>query len=607
MQLQGAAAAAGQTLANQQQQQQLLQQQLLKQAAAQQGVAGSQGLQFGGSALPPVALLQQQLQQQANAAQLRSMAQMNAQQEALRRQQQAQLLQQQLQLRQQAQIAQAQAQQAQQQQSANQQQAINAATLAALRASTSQAEQQQQQMLRWMAAAAAAGKTDSVGTLPSQLSTATTTAAIAQRQQQLLAGLNAQQKAALQGLAGAAAGAASGSAGPASGSNAAATQAMLSQLLANRSFEPANPARVGVIGQDRGKQVSTDLGNNSLTPGSTPLPAGSSVSGNPAGSVGGLPGGSSSSLNNFAALASGSAAGPNRQETPPPGAGSPSASGPAGLGSSALLGAAAAAGAGAGATAAGSSAAEGGGGGGSSGAADAGGAAALMGSAGLPLSASPEHVEAFLKTVGKRFAAMGLTIEQALEFNILKGLTKEQLAVLSESQNASMFSAAAEGSAAMPVASGSAAAVGLPVDLSVLGASSLELGLPSALAAVSEVLPAGAGGDAPAGDAGDALAVDSVGVGLLEEDEDDKRLESLLEPEDKPGGATALTPIDEATAATLLAMAQADADFNAFTYGFFDDPSSAGGLGDLLGELEPDGGGMCLEEDPAAVGIGEVS
>eukprot|EP00775_Hariotina_reticulata_P007804 gene7804-8001_t len=318
------------------------------------------------------------------------------------------------------------------------------------------------------------------------------------------------------------------------------------------------------------------------------------------GGIGGLPGGSSSSLNNFAALASGSAAGPSRQATPPPG-GSPSALGPASLGGLGLLGATAAAGA----TGEGSGAAEGGGSAGSLKVSEVGGAAALMGSAGLPLTASPEHVEAFLKTVGKRFAAMGLTIEQALEFNILKGLTKEQLAVLSESQSASMPSAAAaaaEGSTALPVAAASDMAVSLPTDLSALGASSSELGLPSALAAPSEVLPAGVSGEAPAGD---APAGGGAREGHLDEDDDDKRLESLLESEDKPSGTAALTPIDEATASTLLAMAQVDANFNAFTYGFFDDPSSAGGLGELLGELEPEGG-MSLEDDPTAAGLGEV-
>jgi hypothetical protein len=168
---------------------------------------------------------------------------------------------------------------------------------------------------------------------------------------------------------------------------------------------------------------------------------------------------------------------------------------------------------------------------------------AAAGAASL-LAASRENVDAFLKAVGKRFAALGLTTEQALEFNILQGLTKEQLAVLAESQNASLSGA----DAAAPQAAGDAAA------------------------ATAAVEGAAAGGEPAAHD----------------DDEIDKKLELLLEDDAKP---VVPNTLDEATAAALLAMAQAaDANFNAFGYGFFNDPATT--TNGLLGELELDAGGL---------------
>lgn len=569
MQLQG---AAGQVLTTQQQQQ-LLQQQLLKQAA-QQGASASQGLQFGGTGVAQTALLQQHLQQASNAQKLRSLAQLNAaQQDLARRQQQAQLhaqaaqaqqqqvqaLHLQQQLRQQQQLQQLQAAQAavQQQQSANQQ-AVNAAAIAALRANGSSAAgatptPEQQQLLRLMAAAA--GKADTVGSLPSQLATASATASLAQRQ--IAAGLAVQQKAAgMQGTA---------PAGPSAGTGAvAATQAMLQSVLAgNRaSFEPANPARVGVIGQERTKQASTDLGA------STPLPASTNAA--------------LSSLTSAAALGSlnllvPGTAGPSRQATPPPASGTPTSAAASTL-AGALSGNPAV-------------------------------TAADMAGPGLPLTASPEHVEAFLKAVGKRFAAMGLTIEQALEFDILKGLTREQLAVLSESQHtanqpSSPASASAESSAAAAAVQG-LDRLGLLIDQALPNTMATAGGSATQPISTSTALVAGAD-KASADTATTAAQAGAAGGG---DDDDDKMLESLLEPEDGPAALAAPAALDEAAAA-LLGMPHLDANFNAFTYGFFGDTSDTrGGGGDLLGELEPEGATLDGPDtlDPACPAVCDLS
>jgi hypothetical protein len=230
----------------------------------------------------------------------------------------------------------------------------------------------------------------------------------------------------------------------------------------------------------------------------------------------------------------------------------------------------------------------------------------------LPETASPENVEKFLKAVGKRFAALGLTIEQAMEYNILTGLTKEQLAVLSAAS--STPAAGAEGVAGAEGAGGAAAAAGLalgdaagllPAALAGVlgdagGAVSGNDGLTTgdAAAAAAAVAAAAAAAGAPASAAAGALS------GALEDD-DDKVLESLLEPEDKPAPAGQL---DEATAAAILAMA-GNANFNAFTYGFFGDTGPAdnlaggGGIEDLLGELEPEGE-TTLDEEAALAGLG---
>jgi hypothetical protein len=512
-------------------------------------------------------------QQQAQQAQLLQLQRQAAQQQQL---QQLQQQQQQLQA----------AQQAQQQQSANQQ-AINAAAAMALRANAAAgASERDQQLLRLMAAAA--GKADTVGTLPAQLSTASTTAALAQRQ--LVAGMNAQKAAALQGLAGGMQQAGPGSSGA---PNAALSQAMLSQLLgSNRPFEP-NPARVGVIGQDRGKQPSTDLGaaGAGLAPGtSAPMASGT----NPA--LSSLAGAVSMGLAPLAG--NGSAAGPSRQVGLPaigsPGALAAVAAGAPGQAGEGAAGAAAAAGD------------------------DAAGVAGGSGVVLLPETASAENVEKFLMAVGKRFAKLGLTIEQAMEYNILTGLTKEQLAVLSAASSA-------------PAAAEEGAAEGADASAAAAAAAGLALGdtaglLPAALA--GDIGEAGAGlaageaglaGTAAAAAAAVAAAAAAAGVPTTsaaappaahEDDDDaDKVLESLLEPEDKPAPVGQL---DETTAAALLAMA-GDANFNAFTYGFFGDTgpagnlSGGGGLEDLLGELEPEGATTLDGDDAMLGGLGAAA
>jgi hypothetical protein len=201
---------------------------------------------------------------------------------------------------------------------------------------------------------------------------------------------------------------------------------------------------------------------------------------------------------------------------------------------------------------------------------------AAAGSAASLLAASPENVDAFLKAVGRRFAALGLTPEQALELNILQGLSPEQRAVLSASQEAGLAGDAA------------AAAPG---------------------AAAARAADKADGGGAAAGDAdadADAGAGPAVSAALAAlEDDDELKLASILEADAKPP----LQQLDEATTAALLhAMADADANFNAFTYGFFsDDPVDAGPTTGLLGELEPGGGGDgALEPEGGLAGGDDV-
>jgi hypothetical protein len=72
----------------------------------------------------------------------------------------------------------------------------------------------------------------------------------------------------------------------------------------------------------------------------------------------------------------------------------------------------------------------------------------------------------------------------------------------------------------------------------------------------------------------------------------------LLEDDAKP--VVNSIALDEATVAALLAQAQADANFNALSYGFFNDPTTT--ANGLLGELEPDGGLGGLEDGGALEG-----
>jgi hypothetical protein len=83
-----------------------------------------------------------------------------------------------------------------------------------------------------------------------------------------------------------------------------------------------------------------------------------------------------------------------------------------------------------------------------------------------------------------------------------------------------------------------------------------------------------------------------------EDDEDDAMLDKLLEDDSRPAAHNNSShnalAMDEAAVAAPLAQAQApaDADFNEFGYGFFNDPNTTADA--LLGELEV--GGDSLED-----------
>ncbi|KAF6265004.1 hypothetical protein COO60DRAFT_1481899 [Scenedesmus sp. NREL 46B-D3] len=184
-----------------------------------------------------------------------------------------------------------------------------------------------------------------------------------------------------------------------------------------------------------------------------------------------------------------------------------------------------------------------------------------------------------------------------MEYNILTGLTKEQLAVLSAASSTPATGAEGDAAAGVEGAAGASAAAGIVL------ADAVGL-LPAALAGVI-----GEGGAASgAAEAGIGGEAGGAAAAAHEDDDDaDKVLESLLEPEEQ---VAPVGQLDEATAAAILAMT-GDANFNAFTYGFFGDAGPAdsmslgggggGGIEDLLGELEPEGA-TTLDGDEAGLG-----